>query len=179
MSLRDTVILVDQHDLTLGVADKMAAHEQGLLHRAFSVMLYRYHNNKLEFLLQQRAADKYHCGGLWTNTCCSHPQPKDELITSAKNRLQELVDIDIDNLQLINIGNFIYKAEFNNGLIEHELDHVLLGEYAKLPNTFNKAEVQALQWLDAQEIKNKYLENNLLFTPWFIHVYNICTQYFD
>lgn len=178
MPTRNTVILVDNNDAELGLADKLVAHQQGLLHRAFSVMLYRYNNGKLEFLLQQRANTKYHCGGLWTNTCCSHPQLNENLLLSAKLRLQdELGDIYIDSLNLINIGHFVYKTNFDNGLIEHEYDHVLIGEYTGLPANFNKTEVQAVEWLDIAAIKNKYLSNKLLFTPWFIQVYNICMDY--
>lgn len=158
MSLRNQVILVDIHDNFLGVEDKILAHEKALLHRAFSVVLYRHNNlNDIELLLQQRASTKYHCPDLWTNTCCSHPQKDEDITTSALSRLsEELIDIDISRISLENIGSFIYRAEFDNGLTEYEYDHVLLGEYNKIPYYVNDSEVQDLKWLSFTEIESYY-----------------------
>jgi isopentenyl-diphosphate delta-isomerase len=178
MVARNSVILVDEHDNQIGIEDKIIAHQKGLLHRAFSVMFYRYNNGKLEFLLQQRAEGKYHCGGLWTNTCCSHPQASDILEKSAANRLlEELEDIDLTLVVLQSINNFIYKASFNNGLTEYEYDHVLIAEYNHTPKFFNKLEVQALQWYSLKDIEQQYVKNKNNFTPWFYKVYTICKDY--
>lgn len=171
---RNTVVLVDVNDQELGTADKITAHEQGLLHRAFSVMLYRYHHNQLEFLLQKRALDKYHCAGLWTNTCCSHPSIGEDIKISALKRLQEeLLDIDLDKINLKNIGSFIYRAEFSNGLTEHEYDHVFIAEYNNTPNWFNKNEIAELAWFSVDYIKNNYNLNKDSYTPWFGQVIDL------
>ncbi|MBP9722003.1 MAG: isopentenyl-diphosphate Delta-isomerase [Gammaproteobacteria bacterium] len=179
MLKRNTVALVDTNDNTLGVSDKLAAHQQGLLHRAFSVMLYRYNiNNKLEFLLQKRAKIKYHCGGLWTNTCCSHPGAREDLRSSALSRLQEeLVDINIINLSLEAAGCFIYKAEFTNGLTEHEYDHVFVAEYNAKPVNYNKDEICELSWIEFEQIQLDYDHNPSKYTPWFAQVLDICFKY--
>lgn len=178
MTLRNQVILVDRNNNELGMTDKMDAHKKGLLHRAFSVMLYRYNNGQLEFLLQKRAESKYHAAGLWTNTCCSHPQPEDSLITSAKKRLlEELVDIDIDNINLQEIASFIYRAEFSNGLIEHEFDHVLIAEYSATPEYINSDEIEVVNWFTLDNINNKYNDLPSGFTPWFKRVYDYCCDY--
>lgn len=180
MSERNTVVLVDKQDKALGVEDKLIAHQKGLLHRAFSVMLYRYDNNQLQFLLQKRAADKYHCAGLWTNTCCSHPDVTQDITQSAAQRLkEELLDIDISNLKLTNIGNFTYRAEFDNGLIEHEYDHVFIAEYDNTPDYFNKSEIAELVWVDANQIKTDLKLNKTLYTPWFAKVLEFCLNSLD
>ena len=119
--MQEQVILVDQQDREIGVAEKLEAHRKGKLHRAFSVFLF---NAKDEMLLQQRAAEKYHSGGLWTNTCCSHPRPGEPTEAAARRRLREEMGISCN---LNKAFDFIYRAEFDNGLIEHELDHVFIG----------------------------------------------------
>src|SRR5262245_45397537 len=117
------VILVNELDLATGVMEKMEAHEKGLLHRAFSIFIF---NSKGEMLLQQRALGKYHSGGLWSNTCCSHPQPGEDILLSAQNRLQEEMGF---TTTLNKIFDFTYKADFGNGLTEYEFDHVFAGQY--------------------------------------------------
>lgn len=173
---RDKILVVDEQDNVISVQDKLFVHQKGLLHRAFSVMLYRYHNGVLEFLLQQRASTKYHCGGLWTNTCCSHPGLDDQSVSaSALERLkEELMDININKLELVKVGQFIYRAEFSNGLIEHELDHVFIGHYDQLPEFFNPAEISKLQWMPAVKIYSEYHRDKDLYTPWFYRVYSMC-----
>src|SRR6186713_1911258 len=114
----DKVILVSEHDDMVGIMDKMEAHKQGLLHRAFSVFVF---NDKGEMLLQQRALNKYHSGGLWTNACCSHPQPGENTLIAAKRRLLEEMGF---NIPLQKIFHFVYKAEVDKGLTEYEFDHV-------------------------------------------------------
>lgn len=180
MTLRNSVVLVDEQDNSLGVEDKMLAHEKGLLHRAFSVMLYRYTNNKIEFLLQQRAKSKYHCGGQWANTCCSHPQLDENILDSAGKRLkEELGDIKLNNINLQEIATFIYRAEFENGLIEHELDHVLISEYNSEPEHINIEEVESVKWLSSVEIKTELDKNAQQFTPWFKQVFEICLKHLE
>lgn len=177
---RNTVVLVDDKDKVLGTEEKIAAHKQGLLHRAFSVMLYRKNRNDIEFLLQQRADNKYHCPDLWTNTCCSHPALDQDIVESAKLRLkEELEDIDINNLNLIKVGDFIYKASFDNGLIEHEFDHVFLAEYCDTPSYYNPNEIKELKWLRVAEIDKLYHKSSLSFTPWFKQVFNLCREYIE
>ncbi len=177
MSERNLVVLVDQHDNFLGVEDKILAHKKGLLHRAFSVMLYRVNNfnkNQIELLLQQRATSKYHCPNLWTNTCCSHPQQNEDLAASALLRLEdELIDIDINSIALENIGSFIYRADFSNGLCEYEYDYVLLGKYNKTPSYVNSNEVQDMRWCSITDIEILYHKNPHSFTPWFYQVFSM------
>ena len=118
------VILVDQADRPVGRMEKQEAHRKGLLHRAFSVFLL----DGSKLLIQRRALDKYHCGGLWSNTCCSHPAPGEPVLSAAERRLDE--ELGIKNARLRELDTFLYRAAFPNGLAEHELDHVLLGEYS-------------------------------------------------
>ncbi len=166
------VILVDKNDQPIGVEEKMAAHKKGLLHRAFSVFLYRKINNKIEILLQQRHPDKYHCGNLWTNSCCSHPRPGEEVIMAANRRLFE--ELGLENLELKVLDNFIYRAEFKNGLIEHEYDHVLIGEYNGFPANPNwSEEVCAIKWVELGAAKGIIFNNPEKFTPWLLQALEI------
>lgn len=160
------VILVDQEDNEIGIAEKIEAHRLGLLHRAFSVFLYRHSDNGLELLLQQRHVQKYHSGGLWTNTCCSHPQPGLDLMTSAKNSLSHEVGLDC---RLEEIGTFIYRAEFANEMTEHELDHVFIGHCPLSADEMkpHPEEIEALQWYSLTEIDVLMTENPEMFTAWF------------
>lgn len=119
----EQVILVDEQDMELGVMEKMEVHEKALLHRAFSIFIF---NSKGELLLQQRAIDKYHSGGLWTNTCCSHPRPGEDTLASATRRLREEMGFEAP---LEKVFDFIYKATFDNGLTEYEFDYVFTGYY--------------------------------------------------
>ena len=117
------IILVDEQDNALGACEKLEAHRKGLLHRAFSVFIF---NRKGEMLLQQRAMNKYHSGGLWTNACCSHPAFGEAISDAVQRRLQEELGFATHAEKLF---DFVYRAEFDNGLIEHEFDHVFSGEY--------------------------------------------------
>ena len=123
----DFVVLVDNKDRELGTMEKMEAHEKGLLHRAFSVFLF---NKKGEMLLQRRALDKYHSAGLWTNACCSHPKPDEEVQSAANRRLGEELGI---SAELNHQFSFYYKSDYENGLSEHELDHVFFGNFDEEP----------------------------------------------
>lgn len=160
MQTNDYVILVDEQDNEIGVMEKLRAHELGKLHRAFSVFIF---NDKKELLLQQRAINKYHSGGLWTNTCCSHPSPNETIKDAAIRRLYEEMGMTCD-LKIIN--NFIYKTEFENGLIEHEFDYILTG-ISNLTPLINKTEVESYKWQQISEIQNDINLNPNQFTTWF------------
>ncbi len=154
------VILVNDKDEPVGVMEKMEAHVQGLLHRAFSVFIF---NNKGEMLLHQRAIEKYHSGGLWTNACCSHPSPDENLENSAHKRLNFEMGFDTT---LLSTFSFIYKTVFDNGLTEHEFDHVFMGKYNGLINP-QSSEVQAYAYFPIIEIENQIISTPENFTSWF------------
>ena len=164
------VILVDENDVQRGTMEKMEAHKKGELHRAFSIFVF---NSNKELMLQRRASDKYHSGGLWTNTCCSHPQPEEDLKDAAHNRLKEEMGFDCD---LKNVFHFIYKNEFNNDLTEHELDHVFIGYYDKKPQ-INIKEVMEWKYMPLDEIKQSMKLDPELFTAWFKIVFEKVLDY--
>lgn len=159
----DEIILVNAHDEAIGTADKLTTHQQGLLHRAFSVFIFRRYHNQLQLLLQQRHAQKYHCGGLWTNTCCSHPKPDESIEQAAQRRLQEEMGF-CTALQIA--GSFIYKATLDNDLIEHELDHVLTGWFDGNLKNINSHEVAAIRWSDIATLKKDLQIQPNAYTPW-------------
>jgi len=154
------VILVNEQDEVMGTMEKMEAHRKGALHRAFSVFIF---NARGEMLLHQRALNKYHSGGLWTNTCCSHPQPDEEMHTSAKRRLQEEMGFAIEPERIF---EFIYRAEFNNGMTEHEFDYVLAGEYEG-PVSINKEEVMDYCYKSMDDVRRSLEQQPQKFTQWF------------
>lgn len=163
--IEEQVILVDKDDNQIGLMAKMEAHEKALLHRAFSVFTF---NDKGELLLQQRAADKYHSPLLWTNTCCSHQRNGETSLEAGKRRLQEEMGFTCD---LEEVFSFIYKAPFDNGLTEHELDHVMIGNYNENP-IINKEEVEAFKWMTLQEVKTDMEKNPEVYTAWFTIIFN-------
>ena len=154
------VILVNDQDEAIGTMEKMEAHQKGLLHRAFSVFIF---NSKGEILLQQRAQDKYHSAGLWTNTCCSHPQPGENIIESAQKRLGEEMGF---TTSLTKVFDFTYRASFENGLIEHEFDHVFTGEYDGEVN-YNPIEVMNFSYRSLDEIMRSMQTEPEIYTAWF------------
>ena len=156
----EQVILVDQDDNAIGLMPKMEAHEKAVLHRAFSVFIL---NNNNELMLQQRALHKYHSPGLWTNTCCSHQRDGEDNISAGRRRLQEEMGFDVSLKETI---SFIYKAPFDNGLTEHELDHVLLGHYEDAPN-INPDEVADWKWMSITDVRDDILANPQQYTAWF------------
>lgn len=158
--MKEEVILVDALDTPIDTMEKMKAHELGLLHRAFSVFIF---NSNGQMLLQQRALDKYHSAGLWTNTCCSHPRPNEETLAAAKRRLKEEMGLSLD---LVYKTSFIYRAEFENSLTEHEFDHIYTGT-TDLNPIINPEEVAAFQWLYPSEIKKLIEINGEQYTAWF------------
>ena len=153
------VLEVNEQDEIIGRQEKLYAHQKGILHRAFSIFTF---NSKGELLLQQRANEKYHCGGLWTNTCCSHPVSENDTITDAHKRLQQEMGFDCE---LSFIEKFLYKAELDNGLIEHELDYIYNGYYDGLVD-FNPAEVQATRYISWSDLQTELKERPEQFTPW-------------
>ncbi len=161
---RTQVILVNDQDQQIGIAQKIEAHQQALLHRAFSVFIFREHNEVTELLMQQRHADKYHCGGLWTNTCCSHPQPGEDTISAGQARLQEELGFSVP---LVSAGQFIYQATFDNGLTEHEYDHVLVGQYNGPINQYNRHEIAQVRWMSLSDIETWLKQHPEALTPWF------------
>ena len=149
--MEEQVILVNEKDEPIGLMGKMEAHEKGLLHRAFSVFIF---NSKQEVLLQQRAACKYHSPNLWTNTCCSHPRAGETNQQAGERRLQEEMGLQVP---LQEVFSFIYKAPFDNGLTEHEYDHVLIG-YSDAQPQINPEEVASWKWLSLEAIKEDILQ---------------------
>ncbi len=171
--IEEMMVLVDENDQQLGLLEKTATHQQGKLHRAFSVFLFRLcpkDHNVIEILLQQRHIGKYHCGGLWTNACCSHPREGESLIMAGKRRMQEELLL---STELQHVDQFIYKAEFTNGLIEHELDHVLVGIYNDEVSDYNNTEVQAMRWISLEELDKDLRDKADSFTPWFERAYRL------
>ena len=156
----EQVILVDQSDSQIGVMEKIEAHRQGLLHRAFSIFLI---NDSAEMLLQQRAKSKYHSGGLWTNTCCSHPKPGESIDQAAERRLQEEMGIVCD---LNPIFQFNYKSKLDNGMMEHEFDHVYLGKFSGVPEV-NEQEVLDWKYFSIPVIQEELEINPQLYSSWF------------
>jgi len=157
--MEEQVILVDGNDLQIGQMEKMEAHQKGLLHRAFSVFIF---NSKNELLLQQRAFDKYHSGGLWTNTCCSHPRIGESNLDGANRRLMEEMGMQAD---LKWVFDFTYRAEFESGLVEHELDHVFFGQSDLLP-VINRNEVETFKYVNLEALKDELQLNPKDYTPW-------------
>ena len=155
----EKVILVNKKDKVIGVEEKMKAHLQGKLHRAFSIILF---NRKGEVLIQKRAKSKYHSAGLWTNTCCSHPRPKEKIDQAAKRRLKEEMGIETN---LKKIFSFIYKAKLGS-LVEYEFDHVFFGRFNGKPKP-NEKEVEDWQWIKLADLKTNIAKNPQKYTPWF------------
>lgn len=154
------VILVDENDNEIALMEKMEAHEKAMLHRAFSVFVY---NDKKEIMIQQRALEKYHSGGLWTNTCCSHPRENELTIDAAHRRLMEEMGFDCE---VEEVFDFVYKAELDKGLTEYELDHVFIGEYDG-PVVFNTDEVMAYKWISYDDLTKDMNDFPKKYTEWF------------
>ena len=156
----EEVILVDEHDEQVGTMEKMEAHRKGTLHRAFSVFIF---NERNEMLLQQRAITKYHSGGLWTNACCSHPRPGEDTKNAASRRLQEELGF---TASLTKIFDFHYNAAFDNGLTEHEFDHVYVGTFAGNIDP-NSSEVQDYCYMKMEEVDASIKSHPHKYTAWF------------
>ena len=156
----EEVILVDAEDRKTGIMNKMEAHEKGLLHRAFSVFIF---NSDGRWLLQQRASHKYHSPSLWSNTCCSHPRDGETVLEAATRRLKEEMGM---YCQLEHQFHFTYRCQLPSGLIEHELDHVLLG-YSDTPPTINTQEVHDFRYVTTQDLEKELIAHPERFTVWF------------
>lgn len=159
------VILVDQHDIPIGTMEKLEAHKKGILHRAFSILLF---NSKGELLLQKRSASKYHSGSLWTNTCCSHPLPNESTEEATRRKLKQEMGIDVP---LEFAYKFVYKATLDNNLIEYEYDHVFFGHYEGEP-TLNPDEAEDWKYVDLQTLRKEVEQNEHVFTAWFKLILN-------
>ena len=154
------VILVNEKDQEIGLMPKLEAHQKAVLHRAFSVFIF---NSENELMLQQRASNKYHSPNLWTNTCCSHQRSGESNIQAGTRRLYEEMGF---TTSLKEITSFIYKAPFDNGLTEHELDHIMVGYYNEDP-VINSDEVEDWKWMKIEDVKNDISLNPDLYTAWF------------
>ena len=164
MSYRN-VVLVDELDNEVGVMEKLLAHQKGLLHRAFSIFVF---NDKNEMLLQKRAKGKYHSGGLWTNTCCSHPGENESILAAGKRRLLEEMNYVCD---LTPSFSFIYKVELDNELVEHELDHVLVGRSNENP-ILNPEEASDYKWISIEDLMLDLNKNEKDYTYWYQLILN-------
>lgn len=168
----ELVILVDQEDNKIGLMPKMEAHEKALLHRAFSVFIF---NKDKELMLQQRAMHKYHSPGLWTNTCCSHQRDGETNIQAGTRRLREEMGFTVP---LKETTSFIYKAPFDNGLTEHELDHILVGYYEGIP-TINEDEVASWKWMALEDVKEDIKKQPDQYTAWFKIIFDKFYKYLE
>lgn len=166
------VILVNEQDEPIGLMGKMEAHEKAVLHRAFSVFVL---NNQNEVMLQQRAAHKYHSPLLWTNTCCSHQRAGETNIEAGTRRLYEEMGFETELKELF---HFIYKAPFDNGLTEHELDHVMVGRYNGQPN-INPEEVASWKWMNIENIKSDMKKHPEQYTVWFKIIFDEFYHYLE
>lgn len=156
----ENVILVNEKDEQIGLMPKLEAHEKAVLHRAFSVFIL---NSKNEIMLQQRAHQKYHSPLLWTNTCCSHQRDGESNLLAGTRRLYEEMGFETSLKELF---HFIYKAPFDNGLTEHELDHVMIGYYEENPR-INTEEVENWKWMPIEDVKNDMQVHPEIYTIWF------------
>jgi isopentenyl-diphosphate delta-isomerase len=156
----ERVILVDAMDTPVGTADKLEAHRSGRLHRAFSVFVL---NDGNELLLQRRAEGKYHSGGLWSNTCCSHPRPGEDTAAAAGRRLEEEMGFRCD---LVPAFDMVYRADVGNGLVEYEYDHIFLGRWNGSPSP-DAREVMDWRWVALDDLAEEVVSNPRRFTYWF------------
>lgn len=168
----EQVILVNEKDEQIGLMPKLEAHEKAVLHRAFSVFILNKNN---EIMLQQRASHKYHSPLLWTNTCCSHQRQGETNIQAGTRRLQEEMGF---TTQLKELFSFIYKAPFDNGLTEHELDHVMIGYYNEKPQ-INPDEVENWKWMSIEAVRQDMIENPGIYTVWFKIIFDEFYHYIE
>jgi isopentenyl-diphosphate delta-isomerase len=168
----ERVILVDENDNQIGTEEKIKAHKKALLHRAFSILIF---NSNKEVLLQRRALTKYHSPGLWTNTCCSHPKPGEQIENAVQRRLKEEMNM---SCSLNKIFKFQYKAGFDNGLTEHEIDHVFVGNSDTDPD-INPDEVDSFKWVSLEKLSQDIKTNPDNYTPWFKIIINKFLSFID
>lgn len=168
--IQEQVIVVDENDVVLGSMEKMEAHRNPLLHRAISVFIV---NSEGEWLLQQRALGKYHSNGLWTNTCCSHPQPGESSLDAANRRLAEEMGL---KAELTEKFHFIYREPLDNDLTEYELDHVFVGVSNQVPN-INTNEVLSYKYIAYDDLKKDIETNPDNYTVWFLKIVDKVNEY--
>ena len=168
----NSVILVDELDNMLGTMEKMAAHRLGKLHRAFSVFIF---NSKGQLLLQQRALNKYHSGGKWTNTCCSHPMPGEKTLDAAHRRLQQEMGL---KCELSYAFNFVYSADMSNGISEHEYDHVYAGISDDIPMP-DPDEVAAYEYVNINSLAKELKKTPELYTEWLKICFERVMEYYQ
>ena len=168
------VLAVDLLNSPIGLVEKKRAHSFGILHRAFSIFLFRSSGTSLQTLLQKRANKKYHSGGLWTNTCCSHAEKEVSLRVTAQNRLEREMGF---SCQLHPAGLFYYKANVNRTMIEHEIDHVFVGFDNPKVIRPHPQEVQAYQWIDVNHLLKLFKEMQKEFTPWFFEGFQLALRW--
>jgi len=170
--MEEREILVNELDEPIGTMEKMEAHEKAVLHRAFSVFILNKNN---EIMLQQRAHHKYHSPLLWTNTCCSHQRAGESNIEAGTRRLREEMGFEVNLKELF---HFIYKAPFDNGLTEHELDHVMIGYFDNEPEV-NSEEVESWKWMKIEDIKEDMIVNPEIYTIWFKIIFDEFYHYLE
>ena len=168
----ENVILVNERDEPIGLMPKLEAHEKAILHRAFSVFVL---NEKKELMLQQRAPQKYHSPLLWTNTCCSHQREGETNIEAGNRRLGEEMGFTTELKELF---HFIYKAPFDNGLTEHELDHVMIGYYDGIPQ-INLEEAGDWKWMKIEDVKEDMKRHPETYTVWFRIIFDEFYHYLE
>ena len=168
----EKVVLVDKEDFQLGLMPKLEAHRKGVLHRAFSVFVF---NSSKLLLMQKRSSLKYHSPGLWTNTCCSHQRDGESTVDAAKRRLNEEMGLNVD---LKETFSFIYKANLENGLIEHEFDHVLVG-FTDFNPDINTNEVEDWKWIDLSFLELDLDKNPNIYTEWFKIIFKRVKGYIE
>ncbi|MDR6967020.1 isopentenyl-diphosphate delta-isomerase [Flavobacterium arsenatis] len=168
----EKVILVNEKDEQIGLMPKLEAHEKAVLHRAFSVFIL---NEKNEIMLQQRASQKYHSPLLWTNTCCSHQREGETNVQAGTRRLFEEMGFKTELKELF---HFIYKAPFDNGLTEHELDHVMIGYYNEAPE-INPEEVESWKWMCIEDVKSDMQLHPEIYTVWFKIIFDEFYHYLE
>jgi len=161
-----SVVLVDENDHPIGTMDKLEAHVKGALHRAFSVIIY---NQYGQILLQRRAESKYHCPGLWANTCCGHPFPEELSKDAAVRRLQEEMGF---TCPVHPVTSFIYKLDLPNNLIEHEFVHIFSGVVDEIDIMAHPDEVSEFTWLTPEDIRQDIKHHADRYAPWFVHYIN-------
>jgi len=157
---KEMVAIVDENDNEIGEEEKIKAHQEGKLHRAFSIFIF---NSKGQMLIQKRVKTKYHSGGLWTNTCCSHPRPGEPIEKASHRRLKEEMGFDCE---ISEIFSFTYKVKFDNGIFENEYDHVFLGKFDGKPMP-NSKEIEDWMFIGLDELKKDIKSNPEKYTHWF------------
>lgn len=170
--MQNKVILVNKKDQEIGTEFKMKAHKEGKLHRAFSIFVF---NSQGDLLLQKRSSKKYHSGGLWSNTCCSHPGPGEIILSAAHKRLKEEMGFDCD---LTGEFSFIYRIKLNKGITEYEFDHVLVGRFDGEPK-INTKEVEDFKWVDIKFLAHDIKQNHDNYTYWLEKCYSNVVKIFS